>query len=63
MLQRQKEAESKAVGSLIKAIFAACMPDPAVLWVKNSYRNGRNTHTLIFENLTPEISKNQFSII
>jgi hypothetical protein len=19
------------------------MPDPAVLWVKNSYRNGRNT--------------------
>ena len=43
MLQRQKEAESKAVGSLIKAIFAACMPDPAVLWVKNSYIYGRNT--------------------
>ena len=34
MLQWQKEAESKAVGSLIKAIFAACMPDPAVLWVR-----------------------------
>ena len=38
------------------SLVAACMPDPAVLWVKNSYRNGRNTHTLIFENLTPEIS-------
>jgi hypothetical protein len=34
MIQRQKEAESKAVGSLIKAIFATCMPATAVLWVR-----------------------------
>ena len=33
-------------------------------WVKNSYRNGRNNPTLIFENLKPvEISKNNSHFI